>query len=115
MRLPLAVRLIAVISPFTFLSAEPIATPAPKPDPIVGKWRYFNGHIVTITADGRLSSSIGPTGTWQFSNNKELERKYTLKWQDGLFNDELILSRDGNHLVGKNQKRDKVSADRVAP
>src|SRR5215213_3686843 len=105
---------IALIAASGLLPAQPPSPPALKPDPIVGEWRYFNNHIVTITADGRLASPKA-AGTWEFTNNKELERKYKLTWQGGLFVDTLVLSRDGNRLAGKNQKGERVSAARVAP
>ena len=53
------------------------------------------------------------TGTWTFASNKELERKYTLIWQEGLNIDEMRMPRDDRRLEGKNQRKDKVSAVRV--
>lgn len=115
MRTAFNIILFGLLSLLILQSAEPTAAPGAKADPIVGKWRFFNDHVVTITADGRLTSSKGATGTWTFANDKELERKYSLNWQEGLNIDEMRLSRDGKHLEGKNQRKDKVSADRVSP
>ena len=114
MKTALAVCIVGISSAFPLLSAEANATPATKPDPLVGEWRYFNDHVVTITADGKLASPKA-TGTWEFTNNKEVERRYKLTWEGGLFIDTLLLSRDGSRLTGKNQKGDKISATRVAP
>ena len=84
----------------------------PITDPIVGDWRWFNSTLVQMKDDGHC---VGPKnrGTWEFTNNKEVERKYVVKWEENLLIDYLTLSRDGKRLVGKSAKADRVSAERV--
>lgn len=83
-----------------------------KADPIVGEWKWFNGTRLFITADGQFTSSAGK-GVWEFSKNKEIERKYVLTWEGGLFADFLTLSRDGKHLEGKSAAGQKVTGDKA--
>jgi hypothetical protein len=107
---------VGLCSSICSLAVEPEVASPKKTDPVLGKWRYFNDHIVTVTPDGRLTSSKAVArGTWEFAKNKEVERKYRFIWQEGLYVDSLLLSRDGKKLAGKNQKGDRVSAERIAP
>ena len=86
--------------------------PAAQPDPIIGEWRWSSNVVVKITADAKISC---PTmgGTWEFTNNKEIERKYVLKWDKDLLIDSVALSRDGKRLAGKNSSGVRVTAEKI--
>ena len=114
---PNAMKLFIALTAFVAFAASlsaqaPPSQTARAADPIAGDWRWFNGTLVHMTDDGRCA---GPKnrGTWEFSNNKEVERKYVVKWEENLFIDYLTLSRDGRHLTGKSAKGDRVSADKI--
>ncbi len=60
---------------------------------------------MTLNPDGTAdNTSNGMKGTWVFTNNAEVQRKYTLVWNEGQFIDKGILSEDHNTLQIKNQK-----------
>jgi hypothetical protein len=80
-------------------------------DPIVGEWLWFNNLVIKIEPDGRTAGDAH--GTWRFANNKEVERKYVLKWDGAVVVDNLALSRDGKKLTGKNNSGHAVSATRL--
>ena len=89
-------------------------SPAAKEDPIVGKWRWTDKQIVECKADHTFSAS--PTkraGTWKFVPGTTVERKYTFTWDEGLFVDTLMMSRDEKALKGKNQEGKPVSGTKV--
>lgn len=95
----------------------PTATPAPAnapgpapgqsmpgsaPDPIVGKWFWNADVAVTFAADGTCTSEQG-SGTWQFLQNAEVERKYRVNWDQGRAIDRVTFSRDGQTARVVNQ------------
>lgn len=88
--------------------------PGSSKDPLVGHWIWHGGNFVTVSADGTAVSRKGARATWRFLDNKELERKYEVIWDDGVFIDTMRMSRDGKKLTGKNQKGERVSAT-IAP
>jgi hypothetical protein len=90
------------------------AEPAEKVEAIVGRWRWMDKQVVECRADQTFSAK--PTnrrGTWKRLEATSVEKKYELKWDDGLFADTLILSRDGKKLSGKNQEGKRIEATRV--
>ena len=93
-----------------------LAIAADKEDPIIGRWKWYNKQIIDITADGRMTASKGASGTWEFSKNREVERKYVLRWDGkaGFSIDAVTLSRDYREMTGKNDAGEKVSAKRMA-
>lgn len=94
-------------------AALPKADEARAKDPILGKWVWHGGHPVTVAADGTATSTKGPRATWKFLNNKELERKYEVVWDEGIFIDTVRLSRDFKKVEGKNQKGERITAVRA--
>lgn len=90
-------------------------TPAAKEsDPIVGKWRWTDKQVVECKAD--LTFVASPTkrcGTWKFVPGTTVERKYAFTWDDGLFVDSLMMSRDEKTLKGKNQEGKSISATKI--
>jgi hypothetical protein len=115
MKFSLALALLTLFMSVVSLKADPNSKPTEKPDPIVGKWRYFNGQIITLSDDGHAASSIGSTGTWKFVESPEVERKYTITFKEGLYVDEMVLSANGKRLTGKNVAKMRIWADRVGP
>lgn len=84
---------------------------ASAPDPIVGKWRWFNPIVVDIEPDGTFKVGDTFRGQWK----KVKERRYILRWDGGLHEDSLTLSSKGQTFKGSNKQRVHVSAERVRP
>ena len=93
--------------------AEPQAAASNPPDPILGKWIWLSKHKVAIAKDGTASHSDGHQAKWKFLGNKEVERKYEFIWNEGIFIDNVRLSKDGKKLEGKSRKGERVWADRA--
>ncbi|MEO8350204.1 MAG: hypothetical protein ABI680_00645, partial [Chthoniobacteraceae bacterium] len=85
-----------------------------KADPILGIWLWRGQVRVTITADGKAIGDNGFRGVWKYLNNREVERKYEMVWNEGVFTESLKLSQDGSRLEGKNQKGERLFARRAA-
>jgi len=64
----------------------------------VGTWNWTPDEIVTIRADGSLSSSFGGKGSWE---NKG-ERTFVLTWENGNV-DTVNISRDERTLTREGQ------------
>src|SRR5579864_6357395 len=86
---------------------------AEKEDPIVGTWRWFNNQKVTVTQDGKFTSTKDGDGKWEFVNSNEVERKYKFYWGGGVSIDTVSLSRDAAKLSGKNLAKKRISAERI--
>lgn len=97
---------------FTPIQGAPKSSPRDK-DPILGKWIFHGEHRIAITADGKAISHKGSNGVWRFLSNPEVERRYEIVWDEGLFIDSVRLSRDGKTLQGKNQKGRRIHAVRA--
>jgi len=77
---------------------------------IIGKWKWFNGVIVTIYPDGTVKGSNGGKGILvQNTNNTEYD--YVINWSNGQYIDKLNLI--DNTLKGKNQNGTVVWATRI--
>lgn len=50
---------------------------------------------------------------WKFVPGTTVERKYTFTWDEGLYVDSLMLSRDEKTLKGKNQEGKPISATKI--
>ena len=88
-------------------------TPDPKPtpvDPIVGRWVWFNNQSKEFHPDGTATGE-GGQGTWKRISNAT-PAKYEVIWAEK-FIDTLYLKGYGKELEGKNQKGQKVSAQRI--
>ena len=116
MRIALVYFLLALTAVFPVLRAEPPVAPASQPDPIVGKWRYWNGEgyrLVTLNEDGTATSSSGLHGTWKYVAGQEVERKYKIIFKDGFYTDEVTLSTNGKRLNGRNAKKQNLHGERI--
>ena len=85
-----------------------------KADPIVGRWRWIEDQVVECRVDKTFS--VKPSnrhGTWKRVEASTVERKYELTWDDGVYTDTLMMSRDEKKLAGKNQKGKRVEATRL--
>lgn len=83
-------------------------------DPIVGKWSWIEKQVVECLPDGTFT--VIPNnrkGKWRaVENNGEL-LKYEFTWDDGLFVDTLLMSRDKKSLTGKNKDKKKITASKI--
>jgi hypothetical protein len=79
-------------------------------DPILGQWKWFTKSTKVFHADG----SITKGGTWRCVNPGEVPRKYVIVWGQGKLVDTLLLTKEENHLSGKNAQGVKVSAERLS-
>jgi hypothetical protein len=102
MKQPLLVkRLLLTVLVLVISAAAQTAQAAPDVvDPIVGTWAWKIGETVTFDAKGIcVLENTKLTGTWQFLNNPESERKYRLTWDRGRFINKVIFSRDGRSAI----------------
>ena len=81
------------------------------PDPIVGRWLWFNNETKIFLADGTASGQ-GAQGTWK-QIGKSTPPKYEFTWNQK-FVDTLYLKGNGKELTGKNQQGKKISAQRIS-
>jgi hypothetical protein len=84
---------------------------ASTPEPVVGKWRWFNAIVVDIDPDGTFKVGDNLRGQWK----KGKDRQYILRWDEGLHEDTLTISSNGQTLKGRNKQRVRVSAERINP
>ena len=82
----------------------------PKCNDIVGKWKWFVGPELSISADHSFTNGEN-SGSWKLTN--ATERKYMLTWDVGGFVDEVTLSADGRKLAGTNNQKNNVSGERI--
>jgi len=87
------------------------ATPA-QPDPIEGRWSYFNVHVTTLGPAGTVASDRGQRGRWTVED--AAQRKYRVAWDGGRWVDHLQLSADGQRLRGVNSMGNIAEAVRVS-
>lgn len=90
------------------------AEPTEKADPIVGRWRWMDKQVVECQADQTFT--VKPSnrrGKWKRINATTVEKKYELQWDDGLFTDTLMMSRDEKKLSGKNQEGKRIEATKL--
>lgn len=88
-------------------------TPPPK-DPVIGKWKWTDQQIVECLPDG--SFTVSPSnrkGKWRAVENKNASLKYEFTWDEGLFVDTLLMSRDHKELTGKNKDKKKISGSKI--
>ena len=79
-------------------------------DPVVGRWKWFNGHVATFRADGTGSDGKMECA-WKIASGSD--RPYELSWSSGKFVDQVTISPDANGLNGKNQNGDVISGTRI--
>lgn len=106
----------AVAAPPTPAATPPSPPPAPSaqaplPDPIEGRWSYFNEHVTTLGPAGTVASDRGQRGRWTVED--AAERKYRVAWDGGRWVDHLQLSPDGQRLRGVNSMGNTAEAVRV--
>ncbi|RYD65502.1 MAG: hypothetical protein EOP83_07255 [Verrucomicrobiaceae bacterium] len=90
------------------------AEPEKPADPLVGKWHWIEKQIVECFPDG--SFTVLPTnrkGTWRAVDSKNELLKYEFTWDEGLFVDTLLMSRDKKTLTGKNKDKKKITATKI--
>ena len=71
---------------------------------VIGLWDWFHGGTTRFHADGTMDGSFlifSDTGTWECMDPEA--RRFILRWKNGGWIDELVLSEDGGKLEGKNQ------------
>ncbi len=90
------------------------AEPPKAKDPVIGKWRWTDQQVVECFSDG--SFTVTPTnrgGKWRAVENKGESLKYEFTWDDGMFVDTLLMSRNQKELSGKNKDKKKISASKI--
>lgn len=85
--------------------------PAGNRDPLVGNWKWFDGSMVTVTADGAFARDGKRAGTWKAMDASK--RQYQLTWTARKFMDDLTLSADSKQLDGKNQFGQRVTGTKT--
>jgi len=104
---PISMRsLILLLLCITVAYAAPATS---SPDPIVGKWRWDNKKVLTISANATLLTDDGHKGTWEAIPDRTAERKYRFVWKSGAFEDSMVLSKDLKSLSGKRTTGEKKS------
>lgn len=81
-------------------------------DPLVGSWLWYQGHPITIRADGTVHSDDSG-GTWQYLHNPEVQRHYRIVWEHGIYIDEVVLTEDGQRARVRNQNGIQYSVRRA--
>ena len=82
-----------------------------EPDPIVGRWQWFNGQVMVFDPGATVNGET--QNRWRLADPRE--RKYEVRWAAGRFVDTLVLAPDGKRLSGQNQEGVRVTAERLAP
>jgi hypothetical protein len=85
------------------LALEASGRTANTDDPIIGRWFWKGDLIVVFEKNGTCTISNGFKGVWQFLNNAEVERKYSLNWDHGHFLDRMTIARTGRSAVIEDQ------------
>ena len=106
----------------TLRAEVPAASPSPSPSDTVaasiahptpvGTWSWFLGPDVTFHPDHTFTDADA-SGTWTWTD--EPNRRLRLNWTTTGSVDNLVLSDDGNHLQGGNNRSNGVSGDRLTP
>lgn len=111
----LRLRLFFGVLAATFLLQLAGYSQAPKPsDPVIGKWQWIETQIVECLPDGTFT--VFPTnrkGKWRALENKNESLKYEFTWDEGLFVDTMLMSRDKKSLTGKNKEKKKITATKM--
>lgn len=114
---PLSAALLLVAAYLLFTVASNAQTSGPWkgfPDPILGRWRWFNAQFKIFRDDGTV---VGPKGdkqgTWKFLKQYGEPRHYEVNWKGSLWIDQLKLVRNGTELKGKNQEGRVITAYKV--
>jgi hypothetical protein len=107
----LAMLLFCAISGNSQVAAETEPKAPVETIAIVGKWRWFDAQIVAVAADGTFTAGKGRRGIWK--QREGFARDYILVWDDGLFTDNITISPDGQKLSGRNNKKEKIKAERI--
>lgn len=105
------IRIIAAV----FLLQATVHSQTEKPaDPVVGKWRWIEEQIVECLPDGTFTvHPTNRTGKWRAVQNKNELLKYEFTWDEGLFVDTMLMSRDKKSLTGKNKDKKKITAAKI--
>lgn len=73
------------------------------PDPIVGVWKYFNGNVIEISADGRVEMSGNMIAIWRRMSNGTYVMAFHHPYAG--VSDELTLQQDGKKMIGKGKSQ----------
>lgn len=77
---------------------------------LVGKWTWGGEGTAEFWEDGSCTHSSGSTGKWTCVDKKT--RKYRVSWSSGYLN-RLLMSADGTTILGKNNKGETWTAQRL--
>ena len=107
------------------IANPPAPTPeAPKPimeavlpnaDPIIGRWRFFNGSLRIFNADGTSIDQNGQPAVWRCENPTQRPRRYEIVYEGGRFTDHLTMKEDGSFMEGRGINGIRVRAWPLSP
>ena len=86
----------------------------PVPDPLLGRWVWYNKSIVSFGADGTSTADANAKGAWSYLHNPEVQRKYRVTWDHGKFVDTIILAEDGKTALLLTEAAGKQTIRRAA-
>ena len=78
---------------------------------IIGKWTWYIGGEVTVSPDGTFVQQSGNGGTWECTDTAR--GKFTLRWRQGGYVNQLVLAADGNGLSSTDPSQPFVTAKRI--
>lgn len=81
-------------------------------DAIVGRWSWFVGGDVTINRGGSFVQQSGNGGTWECAD--AASGRATLRWKQGGFVNQVVVSADGNQLASADPSQSYVTAKRIS-
>lgn len=94
------------------------AAPSDAPSAIVGRWSYFEGGTVVLSANGHAKMTsvfLNLEGDWSLISKASghTDACYSINWEHGKCLDTIHLSGDRQHLYGQNQFGVRISANRL--
>jgi len=97
----------------SFLLHAQSTKPDAKPDPFVGRWKTSHQLMVEIRANGTAEHTGNVAGVWKLVPTQTAERKYQIRWKDGLVIDSVTLEKSLKKYSARNDSGFNYTAERV--